>query len=71
MSQLSQWQVLNQRQWYECPSSGLRIVVSNGIPDHDITMGNPNSPCVIPWQIALPLNPIYTANLTEPANLGN
>ena len=34
---------LNLVQWYECPSSGLRISVSNGIPNHDVTIGNPNT----------------------------
>jgi hypothetical protein len=34
---------------YECSTSGKRIIVSNGIPNHSITQGNPNSPCEIPW----------------------
>jgi hypothetical protein len=62
--------VLNYRQWYECPTSGYRIVTSNDIPDHDVTVNNPNEPCEIPLYIRLPLNGTYSSTLTEPSNLG-
>lgn len=62
--------ILNSRTWYECPESGVRIVVSNNIPDHDVTIGNPNAPCVIPWHIRIPLYPEYVETLTEPSALG-
>lgn len=62
--------VLNSRSWYQCPTSGVRIVISNNIPDHDVIIANPNSPCVIPWHVRLPLYPSYVDTLTEPTALG-
>eukprot|EP01095_Lingulamoeba_sp_RSL-Kostka_P006109 TRINITY_DN188_c0_g1_i1.p1 TRINITY_DN188_c0_g1~~TRINITY_DN188_c0_g1_i1.p1 ORF type:complete len:327 (-),score=123.63 TRINITY_DN188_c0_g1_i1:229-1209(-) len=60
----------NEVQWYECPSSQKRIVVSNGIPNHDVIVGNPNSPCEIPWYVSLPINGTYGDVLSEPGALG-
>ena len=40
---------------YECPSSKVRIIRSNNIPNHDVTIGNPNVPCDISHHITLPL----------------
>ena len=53
----------------ECPQQG-RIIRSNNIPNHDITIGNPNVPCDIPFHITLPLFPAYKATPTEPPPLG-
>ena len=64
------FKVLNYRQWYECPTSGYRIVTSNNIPDHDVSVNNPNEPCEIPLYIRIPLNATYTTTSTEPPNLG-
>jgi len=61
---------LNSHQWYECPTSGYRIVVSNNIPDHDVSVNNPNEPCEIPIYIRLPLNATYSSSIIEPSNLG-
>jgi len=57
---------LNEHQWYTCPTSGLRIVTSTGIPNHDVKVMNPNDPCVTPWMIELPLNGSYSQTLHEP-----
>ena len=63
--------ILNQVTHYECPESGFRIIVSNGIPDHDIMVGNPNPPCVQNWFTQLPLVPSFnTDGVVEPAPLG-
>jgi len=36
-----------------------------GIPDHDVTQGNPNSPCEINWAITIPLNPTVANSKSE------
>jgi hypothetical protein len=38
--------ILNYHQWYECNTSGYRILVSNDIPNHDIEVNNPNDVCM-------------------------
>jgi hypothetical protein len=38
--------ILNYHQWYECNTSGYRILVSNDIPNHDIEVNNPNDACM-------------------------
>ena len=55
---------------YECPSSKVRIIRSNNIPNHDVTIGNPNVPCDVPYHISIPLFPQYKATPTEPPPLG-
>lgn len=55
---------------WRCPASKKRVLVSNGITDHDVTQGNPNTMCVVPWYIEFPLNPIVTTTRTEPASHG-
>lgn len=62
--------VLSSVDQFVCEKSGLRIIVSNGIPDHDVKIGNPNSPCEIPWFISMPLNGTYQSAETEVAPLG-
>jgi hypothetical protein len=36
---------------YQCPSSGKRVIISNGIPDHDVTLQSPSGPCEIYWAV--------------------
>jgi|EP00945_MAST-04E_sp_MAST-4E-sp1_P008722 hypothetical protein len=55
---------------HECPSSGVRVIFSNNIPDHNVRVGNPNPPCSIPFKITLPLNGEYKSTMTEPPALG-
>jgi hypothetical protein len=43
--------ILNQVKIYKCETSGKRVIISNGIPDHAVTQGNPNSPCQKNWAI--------------------
>ena len=62
--------VLNSAEWYTCSTSGRLILTSNGIPDHDVNVNNPNNPCEIPWFVELPLEPEYVDTITEPANAG-
>jgi len=56
----------SEHTWYTCPSSGVRIIVSSGIPNHDVKVGNPNDPCVTNWHVELPLNTTYVKTLHEP-----
>ena len=55
---------------YECPTSKTRIIRSNNIPNHDITIANPNVPCDIPLFISMPLSGTYKSSTTEPPPLG-
>jgi hypothetical protein len=43
--------ILNKVEIYQCPSSGKRVIISNGIPDHDVTLQSPSGPCEINWAI--------------------
>lgn len=36
---------------YQCPSSGKRVIISNGIPNHDLTLQNDVGPCEINWAV--------------------
>jgi len=55
---------------YSCPVSEKRIIVSNNIPNHAVTLGNPNSPCETPFYVSLPLSPTPSGTNAEPADLG-
>ena len=67
----SGFSVLNQFAHYECPTSGLRIIRANGIPDHEVTNNNPVSACDTPWQYTMSLTPTTdSAGPTEPMALG-
>jgi hypothetical protein len=57
--------ILNQVKIYKCETSGKRVIISNGIPDHAVTQGNPNSPCQKNWAIEMPLNPVVASAKTE------
>mmetsp|Transcript_19587 Transcript_19587/g.45604 ORF Transcript_19587/g.45604 Transcript_19587/m.45604 type:complete len:747 (-) Transcript_19587:236-2476(-) len=52
----------NDHKWYECPASGLRILRTNNIPGHEITIMNPHKPCVKDIHAEMPLNPTPMAN---------
>jgi hypothetical protein len=43
--------ILNKVEIYQCPSSGKRVIISNGIPDHDLTLQTPSWPCEVNWAI--------------------
>ena len=62
--------ILNSVAHYTCPASGLRIIVSNGIPDHDITLSNPNPPCAFPWMVKIPLVSSFSGVTLEPGATG-
>ena len=64
----TEWNIDPVLKIYKCPSSNKRIIKSNGIPNHDIVIWNPNQPCEQFWQIELPLYPendYSENNLTE------
>ena len=47
-------------------SMDLRVVFSNGIPNHDVTQDSENNmPCKVPYRLELPLYPQYSATITE------
>lgn len=58
-------EILNDVTTYTCPASEKRVIVSNGIPDHIVSLGNNNLPCEINWAISLPLNPEKSNDLEE------
>ena len=43
--------ILNDVKIYQCAMSRMRVIIANGIPDHTVVQGNPNSPCEIMWAI--------------------
>jgi hypothetical protein len=57
--------ILNEVANYQCPSSGKRVIISNGIPDHDVVLWNNFDACVIPWAVEIPLYPEVATSQTE------
>mmetsp|Transcript_13078 Transcript_13078/g.36191 ORF Transcript_13078/g.36191 Transcript_13078/m.36191 type:complete len:850 (+) Transcript_13078:53-2602(+) len=57
--------ILNQVEIYQCPSRNKRVIISNGIPDHDVTLQNPLAPCQTNWAVEMPLQPQVAASQTE------
>ena len=47
--------ITNQVQIYKCITSNKRIIISNGIPNHDVTLQNRVAPCEVNWAIEIPL----------------
>jgi hypothetical protein len=62
--------ILSEVKIYVCPTSERRVIVSNGIPDHDVVQGNKNSPCEKKWAISMPLNPVIAGSKSEPPARG-
>ena len=60
----------NSAIWYTCPDSNLRILVSNGIPDHWSDIYNNNDCCEVPYFVQIPLNPVYRAEQLQPTLQG-
>jgi len=54
--------IYNKVAIYRCPVSEKRVIISNNIPDHDLTIQNPRGPCEIPTALELPLDPTYDHN---------
>ena len=50
--------ILNEVEMYICPTSERRIIVSNGIPSHDVHLWNNNDPCEIHWAVSVSSNKI-------------
>ena len=57
--------ILNQVAIYQCPSSKKRVVISNGIPNHDVILQNRNAPCESNFALELPLHPQQAAEHAE------
>mmetsp|Transcript_16509 Transcript_16509/g.37941 ORF Transcript_16509/g.37941 Transcript_16509/m.37941 type:complete len:154 (+) Transcript_16509:465-926(+) len=56
----------NQVAIYTCPTSDKRVIISNGVPDHTVTIYNPNTLCEINWVVEIPLSPVENeGGLTE------
>mmetsp|Transcript_20346 Transcript_20346/g.56601 ORF Transcript_20346/g.56601 Transcript_20346/m.56601 type:complete len:429 (+) Transcript_20346:200-1486(+) len=44
---------------YTCPTSDKRVIISNGVPDHTVTIVNTNNVlCEYNWAVEIPLNPV-------------
>eukprot|EP00532_Pseudo-nitzschia_australis_P007992 CAMPEP_0168168388 /NCGR_PEP_ID=MMETSP0139_2-20121125/3066_1 /TAXON_ID=44445 /ORGANISM="Pseudo-nitzschia australis, Strain 10249 10 AB" /LENGTH=416 /DNA_ID=CAMNT_0008085713 /DNA_START=30 /DNA_END=1280 /DNA_ORIENTATION=- len=50
---------------WKCPSENKRVIISNGVPDHDVTIYNSNALCEINWVVEMPLNPTQANSRTE------
>jgi len=57
--------IKNEVKIYTCKESGKRIIISNGIPDHNVRQANPNIPCATNWAVTMPLNPSVASSVTE------
>ena len=56
----------NSVQVYTCQSTNKRVIISNGIPDHDVVIGrNNDGVCAFPYVLELPLNPVISGSLSE------
>jgi len=55
----------NEAKIYRCPARNKRVIISNGIPDHQVTLQNKKGPCVINWVVEIPLNPTIATSRTE------
>lgn len=49
--------ILNKVTIYTCSENNKRIILSNGIPDHNVRQANPNFPCETNWAISV--NSLY------------
>ena len=53
-------QVLNEVKIYTCPVRKKRVIISNGLPDHDIEINKGTgklNPCTVNWAVEIPLHP--------------
>lgn len=53
-------QVLNEVKIYTCPVRKKRVIISNGLPDHDIVLNQGTArlnPCTVNWAVEIPLHP--------------
>jgi len=56
--------ILNEVTVYRCAAAGKRVIISNGIPDHDLTIEqNHDGICEIPYALEMPLDPVYDDSL--------
>jgi hypothetical protein len=68
--QIRDFSIRNSVDRYICASNGVCVIVSNGIPDHDLTLENPNKPCATNWMVLLPLVPSFSETTLDCASLG-
>jgi hypothetical protein len=47
--------IQSKHEIYRCEASDLRIMISNGIPDHTVTQSNPNEACEQNYMVQMPL----------------
>lgn len=55
--------------WYDCPTSDLIVMTSNDIPEHTVTINNPNKPCVQHILAQFPRSPTLSGGKTETDNI--
>jgi hypothetical protein len=53
-----------------CPTTGVRVIVTNGVPNHKVTMGFESRPCEVPWYIEIPLSPTARSSGDNATALG-
>ena len=64
--------LINSVNIYTCPQSLKRIIISNGVPDHDLRdeTDDGGKVCETKWRIELPLTPEYLGTNQEPPRSG-
>ena len=53
---------------YTCPVRQKRVILSNGLPNHDVTNSRSSSnvePCTMNWAVEIPLNPVLSSRKLE------
>ena len=53
---------------YTCPVRQKRVILSNGLPDHDVSVSRSSGnvePCTMNWAVEIPLNPVLSSRKLE------
>lgn len=61
--------IQNEVTWYDCPVSDRIIMTSNDIPEHTVTINNPNKPCVQNILAQFPKTPALSGGKKETDNI--
>ncbi|KAL7545550.1 hypothetical protein ACHAWF_008901 [Thalassiosira exigua] len=57
--------IVNRVEVHRCPSRGKRVVISNGVPNHDVVLFNREGLCEYNWVVEMPLDPKVADERTE------
>ena len=49
--------IFSEVKTYKCPTSKKRVIISNNMPDHDVTIWRNSNPCEVYSAVEIPLDP--------------